>query len=112
MDIDNKGKGKETEKVAEEGFTNIAGTSCYKQYISINNYTLISDESKIDLGATYDPDLLPDHCGEYLEHLKAHLIQQDHYVKKNIISYGKPMRHWIPEPSFSLMQSWTVGKWR
>ena len=44
MDIDNKGKGKETEKVAEEGFTNIAGTSCYKQYISINNYTPISDE--------------------------------------------------------------------
>ena len=89
MDIDNKGKGKETEKVAEEGFTNIAGTSCYKQYISINNYTPISDESKIELGATYDPDLLPDHCGEYLKHLKAHLIQQDHYVKKNIISLWK-----------------------
>ena len=90
MDIDNKGKGKETEKVAEEGSTNVASMSHYKQYILMNNYTPISDESKIELGATYDPDLLPDHHGEYFQHPKAHLIQQDyHHVNKNIIAPWK-----------------------
>ena len=90
MDIDNKGKGKETEKVAEEGSTNVASMSHYEQYFLVNNYTSISDESKIELGATHDPDLLPDHHGEYFQHPKAHLIQQDyHHVNKNLIAPWK-----------------------
>ena len=90
MDIDNKGKGKETEKVAEEGSTNVAGMSHYKQYISINNYTPISDEPKIELGATYDQGLLPDHRGEYFPHPKARLIQHDYRdVNKKLIAPWK-----------------------
>ena len=56
----------------------------------MNNYTPISDESKIELGVTYDLDLLPDHHGEYFQHPKAHLTQQDyHHVNKNIIAPWK-----------------------
>ena len=30
----------------------------------------------IELGETYNPDFLPDHCGNYFQHPKAYLIQQ------------------------------------
>ena len=33
-------------------------------------------------------------------------------LTKTSLPHGKHMRYWILEPSFSSMQSWTVGKWR
>ena len=46
----------------------------------------ISDGPKIDLGEKYNPDLLPDHHGNYFHHPKAHLIQQYyHNISKDLI---------------------------
>ena len=42
------------------------------------------------MGATYDPNLLPDHRGEYFQHPKARLIQQDYRdIDKNLIAPWK-----------------------
>lgn len=94
MDINNRGKGKETEKVADEASTSITGTSHYKQYILINNYTPISDEPKIKLGATYDPNILPDHHGEYFQHPKATSSNKTTVMlTRTSFPHGKLMMH-------------------
>lgn len=86
MEIDLKGKGKE--KVDEERSMNYSGTSTTLHIIYHNQLinVTISEEPKIELGATYDPNLLPDHHGDYFQHPKARLIQQDyHDINKNLI---------------------------
>lgn len=91
MGIDNKGKGKERQKVTEEESINITSMSTPLQTIHlINIYIPISDEPNIKLGATYDLSLLPDHHGDYFQHPKAHFIQQDYQdVDKNLIAPWK-----------------------
>ena len=73
MDIDEKGKGKEKEIMIEEGSMKNSGTYTALWFTYQNkliNYQ-ISDEPKIELGETYNPDHLPDHCGNYFQHPKA-----------------------------------------
>ena len=44
-------------------------------------------EPEIKEGATYDPNLLPDHCGNYFQHPKVCLIQQLYFdINKSLIA--------------------------
>ena len=81
-------KGKQKEITVEDGSLNNSGTSTALQITYHNKpiYDQISDEPKIELGATYNPNLLPDHCGNYFQHPKARLIQQDYRnINKDLI---------------------------
>ena len=63
MDIDEKGKGREKGIMIEEGSMKKSGMSTtlwFTYHSKLINYW-ISDEPKIELGETYNPDLLPDH---------------------------------------------------
>ena len=113
MDIDEKGNGKEKEIMIEEGSMNKSGTSTtlwFTYHNKLINYW-ISDKPKIELGETYNPDHLPDHCGNYIQHPKAHLIPQDyHNINKDLIP---PWKTYEALPTETVVHiDVTVNCWR
>ena len=113
MDIDEKGNGKEKEIMIEEGSMNKSGMSTtlwFTYHNKLINYW-ISDKPKIELGETYNPDHLPDHCGNYIQHPKAHLIPQHyHNINKDLIP---PWKTYEALPTETVVHiDVTVNCWR
>ena len=111
MDIDRKGKGREKEIMIEDGSMKKSGMSTTLWFTYQNkliNYW-ISDEPKIELGETYN--FLPDHCGNYFQHPKAHLIQWDYCnINKHLIPPWKTYKA-LPTETVVLIDV-TVNCWK
>lgn len=89
MDVD-EGKGKAKEKgEGSKAESSMSSVSCTRKSTNLIIFA-IADGPKVEAGATYDPNLLPDHRGDYFQHPKARLIQQDYTdINKNLIAPWK-----------------------